>query len=76
MSELSDFFPRFLLNDKNGYALACAGPLLFGVLRQHSGGWAAPFTLLAGASTVVLVAGWLACRPQQLEDQWLQATPK
>ena len=21
-------------------------------------------------------AGWLACRPQQLEDQWLQATPK
>lgn len=59
-----------------GYALACAGPLLFGVLRQHSGGWAAPFTLLAGASTVVLVAGWLACRPQQLEDQWLQATPK
>lgn len=24
MSELSDFFPRFLLNDKNGYALACA----------------------------------------------------
>jgi Cyanate permease len=35
-----------------------------------------PVSLLAGASTVVLVAGWLACRPQQLEDQWLQATPK
>ena len=53
-----------------GYTLACAGPLLFGILRQSSQGWGAPFALLAGAATCILVAGWFACRPQQLEDQW------
>jgi CP family cyanate transporter-like MFS transporter len=53
-----------------GYALACAGPLLFGVLRQTTGGWGAPFALLAAASTVILLAGWVACKPRQLEDQW------
>lgn len=53
-----------------GYALACAGPLLFGILRQVSGGWGAPFALLAVASTTILVAGWVACKPRQLEDRW------
>ena len=53
-----------------GYTLACAGPLLFGLLRQHSDGWGAPFLLLACAATVILAAGWFACRPQQLEDRW------
>lgn len=53
-----------------GYAIACIGPLLFGVLRQATGSWAAPFMLLAIASTVILLAGWQACKPQQLEDQW------
>ena len=53
-----------------GYTLACAGPLLFGILRQSSQGWGAPFALLAGAATCILMAGWFACRPQQLEDQW------
>jgi len=53
-----------------GYAIACIGPLLFGVLRQATGSWAGPFMLLAIASTVILLAGWQACKPQQLEDQW------
>ena len=53
-----------------GYALACIGPLLFGLLYQKTGSWAAPFALLAAASTCILLAGWHACRPQQLEDQW------
>jgi Cyanate permease len=44
-----------------GYALACAGPLLFGVLRQHSGGWAAPFPCLpAPARWSWSQAGWPA----------------
>lgn len=55
-----------------GYLLACSGPLLFGILRQSTGSWVAPFALLATASTVILLAGWQACRPQQLEDQWLR----
>lgn len=55
-----------------GYLVACSGPLLFGILREYSGSWAAPFALLAAASTVILLAGWQACRPQQLEDQWLR----
>lgn len=55
-----------------GYLMACSGPLLFGILRQSTGSWAAPFALLATASTVILLAGWQACRPQQLEDQWLR----
>ena len=53
-----------------GYTLACAGPLLFGLLRQSSNGWGTPFVLLATAATVILIAGWFACRPRQLEDQW------
>ncbi|KRG78178.1 MFS transporter [Stenotrophomonas ginsengisoli] len=53
-----------------GYALACLGPLLFGLLFQATGSWGAPFALLAVASTCILLAGWHACRPQQLEDQW------
>ena len=55
-----------------GYALACLGPLLFGLLFQATGSWGAPFALLAMASTCILLAGWHACRPQQPEDQWLR----
>lgn len=53
-----------------GYTLACAGPLLFGILRQSSDGWGAPFALLSAAATTILIAGWYACRPQLLEDTW------
>lgn len=53
-----------------GYAIACAGPLLFGLLRQASGGWGLPFALLAVAATLILIAGWVACKPRQLEDSW------
>ena len=49
-----------------GYALAAVGPLLFGLLRQVSGGWSAP--LLVGLAMVGLqmVAGWFAGRPATL----------
>ncbi|MGW0810559.1 CynX/NimT family MFS transporter [Nonomuraea sp. NPDC002799] len=49
-----------------GYVIAAVGPLLFGLLRQLSGGWSAP--LLAGLGVLVLqiAAGWLAGRPATL----------
>lgn len=51
-----------------GYTLACLGPLLFGVLKDASGGLAWPFAML-GASVLVMLAGaWQACRPRFLED--------
>ncbi len=53
-----------------GYALSCAGPLLFGVLHAATGGWLWPFAMLAVAVGVLLIGGWLACKPRWLEDTW------
>ncbi len=53
-----------------GYAVACIGPLMFGVLHDVTGGWTWPFALLLGAVFVILVAGWVACKPRFLEDSW------
>ncbi|MDO3334698.1 MFS transporter [Mycobacteroides abscessus] len=53
-----------------GYAVACLGPLLFGVLHDVSGGWHAPFGLLLVAITVLGVGAFQACKPRILEDTW------
>jgi MFS transporter, CP family, cyanate transporter len=53
-----------------GYTLSCAGPLLFGVLHGATGGWRWPFAMLYGFVAVLLVGGWLACKPRALEDSW------
>ena len=53
-----------------GYALACLGPLLFGVLREATGGWTSPFAMLAASVVVMLIGGWQACKPRMLEDTW------
>lgn len=53
-----------------GYAISCIGPLLFGVLHEITHGWYWPFAMLAVAVTVLIVGGWLACRPRMLEDTW------
>ncbi|MFD4182951.1 MFS transporter [Rhodococcus sp. NPDC058514] len=53
-----------------GYAVACLGPLLFGVLHDVTGGWAWPFAMLLVAVGVILVAGYAACKPRFLEDSW------
>lgn len=54
-----------------GYVIAALGPLLFGLLRQMSGGWTVP--LLAGLAVVglQLVAGWFAGRPATLGKAYL-----
>ena len=51
-----------------GYAVACAGPLLFGLLHDATGGWVAPFATLAVAVAVMLLGAWHACKPRMLED--------
>ncbi|PYI68677.1 MFS transporter [Arthrobacter livingstonensis] len=53
-----------------GYALACVGPLFFGLLRQWTGSWTAPFMFLF-ATLVLLGAGaYIICRPKMLEDDF------
>lgn len=52
-----------------GYALACAGPLLFGILHQNTGGWLVPFCFLF--ATLIFLAGgaWFIAKPRFLEDE-------
>ena len=53
-----------------GYTLSCAGPLLFGVLHESTGGWALSFALLLLCVGLMVAGAWQACRPRMLEDQW------
>ncbi|MEV6134509.1 MFS transporter [Nocardia sp. NPDC051990] len=53
-----------------GYAVACVGPVLFGMLRGATDGWAAPFAMLVIAVLVLLTGAWQACKPRMLEDTW------
>ncbi|WP_374215527.1 CynX/NimT family MFS transporter [Streptomyces sp. RKCA744] len=52
-----------------GYLLSIPGPLLVGVLYQHSGGWGQPIALMAGFMVPQIVAGVLAGRDRTLEDE-------
>ncbi|MGA4995726.1 CynX/NimT family MFS transporter [Nonomuraea bangladeshensis] len=52
-----------------GYLIAGGGPLLVGVLREASGGWALPYTLIFVVLAVQLVAGLYAGRERHLEDE-------
>jgi CP family cyanate transporter-like MFS transporter len=51
-----------------GYTLACLGPLLFGLLKDASGGLAWPFAMLAVSVVLMLLGAWQACQPRFLED--------
>ncbi|MGY0612081.1 CynX/NimT family MFS transporter [Luteimonas sp. A501] len=51
-----------------GYTLACLGPLLFGILKDATGGLAWPFAMLATSVVLMLLGAWQACRPRFLED--------
>ena len=53
-----------------GYALAGAGPVVAGVLHEVTGTWTATLLFLVGTALVLVVAGWVACRPVWLEDTW------
>ncbi|MFB2597380.1 MFS transporter [Herbiconiux sp. P17] len=52
-----------------GYAIACVGPLLIGLLHDAQGGWAGSFVFLFVSLAILLVAGILASRPRLLEDE-------
>lgn len=56
-----------------GYSLACLGPLLFGILKDATGGLAWPFAMLAASVVAMLAGAWQACRPRFLEDGMAKA---
>lgn len=51
-----------------GYLLACAGPVVFGVLHTTTGGWTMPFGFLLVAVALLVCGAYIACRPRYLED--------
>ncbi|MGJ7439708.1 MFS transporter [Aquipuribacter sp. MA13-6] len=52
-----------------GYGIACIGPFGIGVAYAASGSWTSSFVLLYLSLAVLLVSGFVACRPSALEDQ-------
>ncbi|MFD7108195.1 CynX/NimT family MFS transporter [Streptomyces celluloflavus] len=52
-----------------GYLISVPGPLLVGMLYQHSGGWGLPIAMMAGLMVPQIVAGVLAGRDRRIEDE-------
>ncbi|MBF8193580.1 MFS transporter [Nonomuraea sp. K274] len=52
-----------------GYLIAGAGPLLVGMLREATGGWAVPYTLIFAVLVAQLLSGLYAGRNRYLEDE-------
>ncbi|MGO4385470.1 MFS transporter [Specibacter sp. RAF43] len=53
-----------------GYTFACSGPLLFGLLRQWTGSWNAPFIFLFATLLLLGAGAYIICRPRMLEDDF------
>lgn len=53
-----------------GYLIAIPGPLLVGVLYQHSGGWELPIGLMAVLIVPQIAVGILAGRDRTVEDEF------
>ena len=68
------FVFRNLLRKKTRFTLTLLSVVtafvLFGLLHEHSHGWALPFAFLALCVGVMLCGARLACRPAVLEDRW------
>ncbi|MET9258262.1 CynX/NimT family MFS transporter [Streptomyces sp. NPDC003717] len=52
-----------------GYLISIPGPLLVGVLYQHSGGWGLPIALMAALMVPQMVVGVVAGRNRTVEDE-------
>lgn len=52
-----------------GYLISIPGPLLVGILYQHSGGWGLPLTLMAALLVPQMAAGVVAGRDRTIEDE-------
>ncbi|OON74061.1 MFS transporter [Streptomyces tsukubensis] len=57
-----------------GYLISIPGPLLVGVLNQHSGGWGLPIAFMACLMVPQIVMGVLAGRNRTIEDEHAAAT--
>lgn len=56
-----------------GYAVACLGPLLFGIGHQLTGSWYLSFGFLFAALIGLGTGAYFACKPVFLEDQQAKA---
>ncbi|MFD7242609.1 CynX/NimT family MFS transporter [Streptomyces massasporeus] len=52
-----------------GYLISIPGPLLVGVLYQHSGGWGLPIALMSALMIPQMVVGFLAGRDRTVEEE-------
>ncbi|MCB8904911.1 MULTISPECIES: MFS transporter [unclassified Streptomyces] len=52
-----------------GYLISIPGPLLVGVLYQHSGGWGLPIVLMGALMVPQMIVGTLAGRDRTVEDE-------
>ncbi|MBT2415702.1 CynX/NimT family MFS transporter [Streptomyces sp. ISL-12] len=52
-----------------GYLISIPGPLLVGVLYQHSGGWGLPIALMSALMVPQMAAGVLAGRNRTVEEE-------
>jgi len=52
-----------------GYGLGAAGPVMFGGLRDMTGGWTLPLLVTAGVMAVLAVTGLLAGRDRVISGQ-------
>ncbi|MET7687563.1 CynX/NimT family MFS transporter [Streptomyces sp. NPDC005483] len=52
-----------------GYLISIPGPLLVGVLYQHSGGWGLPIALMIGLMVPQMAVGVLAGRDRTVEEE-------
>ncbi|MER6287459.1 CynX/NimT family MFS transporter [Streptomyces sviceus] len=52
-----------------GYLISIPGPLLVGVLYQHSGGWGLPIALMIGLMIPQMAVGVLAGRDRTVEEE-------
>lgn len=51
-----------------GYTIACAGPVVAGLLREVTGSWTATLGFLAVVLVITAVGGVVACRPVTVEQ--------
>ncbi|MFE3830610.1 CynX/NimT family MFS transporter [Streptomyces sp. NPDC059092] len=52
-----------------GYLISIPGPMLVGVVYEHSGGWGLPIALMAGFLVPQMVMGVVAGRDRTIEDE-------
>ncbi|MEU6664142.1 MFS transporter [Streptomyces sp. NPDC046821] len=57
-----------------GYLISIPGPLLVGVLYQHSGGWGLPIAMMAALMVPQIIVGVFAGRNRTVEDELVPAT--